>query len=277
MSEPGPDCITFWRSEGPDGAEFLRARYRSLRFAPHAHDRYLLALLTGGALEISDPRRCAVAGAGQVVLYDADRLHWGRAAAEEGWSILSIYLPASVLDRAASELGDRPAGTIGFPRMVADGAALARSVAQLWSAAARGSDALARESLLLDLVVAALVRHGGGSMATPVLGRESRAARLARDCIDGNFAEPLGLDRLAAVAGVGRFRVIRAFKQAYGVPPYAYLTNVRVREALVRLRAGMDVAETALACGFADQSHHSRMVKRSTGLTPARFRGRKTG
>ena len=35
-----------------------------------------------------------------------------------------------------------------------------------------------------------------------------------------------------------------------------------------------DFAEAALACGFADQSHLSRMFKRSTGVTPGRFRGR---
>lgn len=271
MSVAEPDRISFWRSH-PGGVEFLQARYRQLRFAPHAHDRYLLAALTGGALQISDPRRSEVAGAGQVVLYDADRMHWGQAAADRGWSIASVYLPPASLEQAAAELGPRSAGTIGFPRIVADDPLLAASIARLCRRAAAQDPDLAADCLLLAALAGALTRHAGRRLATPVVGRESRAAHLARDFIEGHFARPVRLDSLAALAGVGRYRLIRAFKAAYGVPPYAYLTNVRVRRAIQLLRGGMPVAEAALECGFADQSHLSRLVKRSTGVTPARFR-----
>jgi AraC-like DNA-binding protein len=33
------------------------------------------------------------------------------------------------------------------------------------------------------------------------------------------------------------------------------------------------LAETALAAGFCDQSHFSRVFKRLTGMTPAHFHG----
>src|SRR5258707_1919690 len=89
--------IAFWRHDGPDGAEFLKATYRELKFAPHAHDRYLFALITDGALEITDPGRSAIAAAGQGILYNHDQMHWGRSPSRDGRSISSMYLPPAYL------------------------------------------------------------------------------------------------------------------------------------------------------------------------------------
>jgi len=266
------ECISFWRGDGPCGTELLKGRYRTLRFAPHAHDRYLLGLITDGALEIVDPWRSAVATVGQVILYNHDQVHWGHAAARNGWSILSIYLPPDDLDRAAREMGRSAAGTIGFATIVAEDSGLARKIAALCAADARAHGALASESLLSAVLADALTRHADGYVRRPTVGRESRATRLARDFIDDNYASNVSLRELSHVSGIGRYWLIKAFKTAYGIPPYAYLTNVRVRHALRLLRDGMAIAEVALACGFADQSHLSRMFKRATGLTPGRFK-----
>ena len=37
------------------------------------------------------------------------------------------------------------------------------------------------------------------------------------------------------------------------------------------MRDGLALAEAALAAGFADQSHMSRLFKRAYGLTPAKW------
>src|SRR5258707_15766391 len=97
--------IAFWRHDGPDGAEFLKATYRELRFAPHAHDRYLFALITDGALEIIDPGRSAIAAAGQGVLYNHDQLYWGGFVSRGAVAVLSIDLAPDYLNHDARELG----------------------------------------------------------------------------------------------------------------------------------------------------------------------------
>jgi AraC-like DNA-binding protein len=267
-----PEQASFWRHDGPDGAEFLIGRYRQFTFAPHAHDRYLFALIAKGALEIIEPRRSATAAAGQVVLYGHDQVHWGRSAHREGWSILSIYLPPSYVDQAAQELGAPLGGTIGFPNIVNDDQQLARRIAMLCSPVEAASGALATESKLLAVLGDVLTRHADRRVKRPAVGRESRRTRIAREFIDHNYASNVSLRELSALSGVGRYWLIKAFKAAYGVPPHAYLTSVRVRQAQRLLRDGMEIAEAAVACGFADQSHLSRSFKRSTALTPGRFK-----
>jgi AraC-like DNA-binding protein len=38
------------------------------------------------------------------------------------------------------------------------------------------------------------------------------------------------------------------------------------------MRAGVPLAQVAMACGYADQSHFARRFKGSTGVAPAQWR-----
>jgi AraC family transcriptional regulator len=52
------------------------------------------------------------------------------------------------------------------------------------------------------------------------------------------------------------------------VTPYRWLIGRRVERAKTLLGVTSPLADIALACGFADQSHMTRMFKRATGMAP---------
>jgi AraC family transcriptional regulator len=83
------------------------------------------------------------------------------------------------------------------------------------------------------------------------------------------------LGELADVAGVHEVHLARAFRASYGCTIGGYFRTVRLGRALAMLRGSNDaIAEIALACGYADQSHLTRDVRNATGLTPAELRTR---
>ena len=84
----------------------------------------------------------------------------------------------------------------------------------------------------------------------------------------------VSLDELAAAAGIGKFRLIRLFRQRTGLPPHALQLAHRIRRARHLLEAGQTIAEASAAAGFADQSHLHRHFQRSLGMTPAEYRRR---
>ena len=51
----------------------------------------------------------------------------------------------------------------------------------------------------------------------------------ARDAMDGTYAEPLDIARLARVAHVSEAHFIRTFKATFGETPHRYLQRRRVR------------------------------------------------
>jgi len=98
---------------------------------------------------------------------------------------------------------------------------------------------------------------------------EPAAVRRAREYLFANLADNVPLADLAAVAGVGTFRLLRAFRKVHGVPPHRYQLAQRIEHAkrLIRDQAG-PLAAIAFETGFADQSHLTRNFKRWAGVTP---------
>jgi AraC-like DNA-binding protein len=101
--------------------------------------------------------------------------------------------------------------------------------------------------------------------------RAPRAVRLARAFLHDALADKVTLDALADHAGLDKFHLVRAFRDEVGLPPYEYLTYVRVSKAKELLQQGLLVAEAAQAVGFYDESQLHRHFRRIVGITPGRF------
>jgi AraC-like DNA-binding protein len=98
--------------------------------------------------------------------------------------------------------------------------------------------------------------------------------RLASDYLGDRLGENIGLDELAAAAGIGKFRLVRLFRERTGLPPHALQIAHRVRAARRLLEAGEAISSAAAATGFADQSHLHRHFARTLGMTPGEYQKR---
>lgn len=63
----------------------------------------------------------------------------------------------------------------------------------------------------------------------------------------------------------------KKFKAETGTTIQQYIMQHKVSESKVMLKSGLTVTEVALALGFFDSSHFSRVFKRATGLTPRKY------
>jgi len=96
--------------------------------------------------------------------------------------------------------------------------------------------------------------------------------RRARDLIDGHYAEPLDLTRLAAAARCSAYHFLRSFAAVYGETPARYLTRRRVERAAELLRsANLTVTEVCHLVGFASVGTFSTRFKQLVGLPPSAY------
>jgi AraC family transcriptional regulator len=96
--------------------------------------------------------------------------------------------------------------------------------------------------------------------------------RRAQEFMRANLARAMSLQEIADAAGVSVFHFARGFKQATGLPPHQYLTEMRIAEACSLLRYGnRSIGEVAQAVGLT-HSHFSVMFLRHFGMTPTQFR-----
>jgi AraC-like DNA-binding protein len=162
-----------------------------------------------------------------------------------------------------------------FPRSVIDDPDLAASLARLHGALRPDGASASRlegDARLVDFLARLIARHADLGRVPPSR-RESGAIARARDLLEARFAEEVDLADLAAVAGLSRSHLIRAFRRETGLTPHAYHVDRRFRAARRLLERGDPPGEVAAACGFCDQSHLNRVFKARMGVTPGAFRG----
>lgn len=82
----------------------------------------------------------------------------------------------------------------------------------------------------------------------------------------------LPIARIARQAGVSGAYASRSLRHSHGLSPQLLRRELRLRRALTLLAEDQPLADIAAVCGFADQSHLSRVVRACTGLPPARLR-----
>jgi transcriptional regulator GlxA family with amidase domain len=100
----------------------------------------------------------------------------------------------------------------------------------------------------------------------------SGAVARARDLLRDRLTDPPDLEALAAAVGARPFPLLRAFRDAHGLPPHAWLTQQRVRAARGLLDRDLPPAEVAVAVGFVDRAHLSRHFRRIVGVPPGAYR-----
>ncbi|MGW4242691.1 helix-turn-helix domain-containing protein [Nocardia sp. NPDC004722] len=99
--------------------------------------------------------------------------------------------------------------------------------------------------------------------------------RRARDLADRNYAEPLDLDALAAVAGVSKYHFLRSFAATYGKTPAVYLAERRIERAQDLLRAtNITVTETCMLVGYSSLGSFSRKFTELVGMSPSEYQAK---
>ncbi|WP_078857374.1 AraC family transcriptional regulator [Streptomyces sp. NBRC 109706] len=268
-SEPGQETARHWLAPELPGVDLLRARYVRRTFIRHTHRTFVIAGITQGVEAFHHRGTVERAGAGGLVMINPDVPHTGHAAVPEGWAYGALYPSPEVVDAIAAEVvGLR--GAAWFTDPVVHDPKAVRLVGRVLRATEEGN-ALAADSLL-RLTVARLLLTAGG--ARPRRVRRQAGARLAqraRECLLERMARPPTLERLAAGLDTSPFALLRAFRERYGMPPHAWLTDARVHRARELLDSGVRPADAALAVGFTDQSHLHRHFRRTVGVPPGAY------
>src|SRR5262245_17195638 len=245
------------------GFIFTETRHRpELTLPRHANDRAtLIAVLSGDYVETL----CGTAERhppGSLILRPPAEVH-SNSIGPRGAHCLLVELTAGRL-AALEDHGrffDRPHSLA--PGLVTAAALRAiRELSQLDEASP-----LVLESLALELIAHTL-RHDRRPAPNPKPAWLPRV----RDLLD---AEPgrATLTKVAQHAGLHPVYLARAFRAHVGCSVGEYVRRRRVARACDCLATSdMALSEIALASGFHDQSHFSRVFRRYTGMSPGAYR-----
>lgn len=97
-----------------------------------------------------------------------------------------------------------------------------------------------------------------------------------KEILRSGFTGHVSLESLAEAVGIHPASLARGFRIDEGTTVGDYVSRLRVQHACRLMSdASTGLADVAAACGFADQSHLTRVFKSITGLPPGLFRERR--
>ena len=131
------------------------------------------------------------------------------------------------------------------------------------------------DCMALAFCAHALLTYGGVSAGSVSVRSGLAPWQLRRACefIEANLDGDPSIADIAAGCGLSSSYFTKAFRQALGMPPHAWLSVRRIERAKKLLVEGkLELSEIALACGFVDQSHFSRTFVKIEGCSPGKWR-----
>ena len=244
-------------------------------------DAFILSLMFRGlddneAWENGRPCPRHSIAAGQFILRDLKRDQ--AALIEQPHHSLNLYLPRVALDEIADNAEARRIGELRYR----PGVPISDQV--VWHLGACLLPALEypeqTNRLFLEHVTLALathVAHTYGDLKplsrTRKGGLTGWQEKRAKEILSASLSGGVSLRELAEQCGLSVNYFSRAFKESTGLAPHQWLIRRRVEVAKAVLsNPHISLAEVALICGFADQSHFTRVFSRVMGISPGAWR-----
>jgi len=266
----------FFPGEGTSRPDVLHARFVRHAYSRHTHDEYVVGLIETGVQRFDLERAVHYAPAGSIFLINPGESHAGGSGLPDGYVYRTFYPPESLIRAAAAEFGATSTVLPSFAKPVITDQQLYDVLLAFHRSLADPASTLEQETHLRHAIALLVRRHTEAWSSDWRLARATPAIRRAREYLTESYVRDVSLSELARACGSSPFHLARAFTAQFGLPPHAYLNNLRVTRAKRMIRAGTSLAEVAYAVGYCDQSHLNRRFKKIVGVTPAQY-ARRTG
>jgi AraC-like DNA-binding protein len=270
MNAPRDSISKFWCIQPLRQLELQRAHWRDEVFPPHYHDSFEIAVLETGTQMTRCGGSTHAAGPDHVIVIPPGEMH-SVTAGGGSWSVRNFFPDARSVRAAAASVAGRSIPEPRFRDPVVYDPELAHLLRRLHDLLETGDCLLEMETVSARTGAELVARHSAARIETPKAVAVPKAAARARDYLAANFDKNISLTELSVIAGLDRFPLVRAFSKHFGLPPHAFLNQLRLLRAKTMLAQGIPPSETASRTGFSDQSHLTRKFKRWLGVTPGQY------
>jgi AraC-like DNA-binding protein len=272
---PATEQAKLWRVGDFQDLELMRATFVTRSFSPHYHEEFGIGVMEQGTLAYRTKGQNHMIPAGHLLVINPGEVHSGCAATATGWTYRIMYPNCSLVQQVMREILESETAQARmfpyFPSPTIRDPGLTQFVFRLHQNLEQTHFRLQQESYLISALTQLITRYAQRRPTLKPVGAESEAVRQVRDYLETCYTENISLDQLAQLVDLMPLRLLRVFRKEVGLPPHAYLIQVRVEQAKRLLRQGMAIAEVASETAFSDQSHLNRHFKRLTGITPGQY------
>lgn len=204
-------------------------------------------------------------------LINPGEVHACNPTAEAPWSYRMLYIDENLMNDVAAEMWEGKRAFAKLAPPIVDDARLYHLFKKLYDVFVHSDNRLEKDSCIHNALVYLLTHYSQQQKAVSSFTSTDEATLKTHDYLMVHLTENIALKRLAAVAGLSAYHLLRAFKQRYGLPPHTFQVQQRIHAAKKMLLKGDTIALVANELGFTDQSHFTKKFKSFVGATPKQY------
>jgi len=207
-----------------------------------------------------------------------DMRHSWLADIQSGFDVVNFCISQSALDEIAEDHGSKRVDELRCPMNEAKVDSVAMNLALAFIPALMRPNQT--NKLFIDhawrAVTAHLARTYGSHGQRSASGQGGLAPwqeRRAKEMLMADLSGSLSLPELSSACRLSCSHFSQAFRQTVGCPPHQWLLTQRVEQSKqLMLNTDQSLSEIALATGFADQSHFTRVFSQRVKVSPGVWR-----
>lgn len=238
------------------------------KFPNHFHEYYVIGFVKSGRRLLTCKNQTSIIYPGDLLLFNPRVNHACEQLDDQALDWCSLNISTTVMKKTAAGITGKNC-LPEFTAPVVRGSEAVTVLAGLHDMIMEKETCLKKEETFYCLIEQLILEY-----TKPVPEQPAEvSADIQAVCtyIESHFGCCLSLNDLSHIAGLNKYVLLKKFTRQQGITPYQYLSAVRINQAKLLLESGIVPSETALRCGFSDQSHFTRFFKTFTGLTPKSY------
>ncbi len=258
----------------------LLSNYPNFAADSHWHDDLEFISVLSGSIDYNVNGEILHLEAGQGIIVNARQLHYGFSAAHDECDFYCVLLHPMLL--CISQHIDREfvspiLADSSLPYVLLDSKTgwqkeVLSDIESIYLHRDRSNAALYIQSIFYHIWIA-LYENTLNAKCTKPQDRNLSVLKDMLVFVQGNYANKITLDEIAAAGNVSKSTCLTIFKKYLQDTPTNYLIGYRLKRAMEMLKdSDLSITEVALEVGFGGVSYFAETFKKNYGCSPSEYR-----
>lgn len=265
-----PNHIHFLSDPDLPYLEIRHSIYKGCSFSKHMHDTLSVGAILSGKGDVFIQNANHEIRKGDVIVIPPGVIHSCNPNSASKWEYLMAHIQEDWLTGSLPDFTDILRKS-ALTKPILRKESVFHSFLDFYESLQTAPEKLEKEERMIRMLALVFSHFGDSNDRGASTDPKPYFIEEMKHFLSENLDQKVSLEQLSKLTKVSPFYLLRSFSRHVGIPPHAYLLQVRINLARKLIREGGSLVDVALGTGFFDQSHFTKAFKRSVGLTPRKY------
>jgi len=252
-------------------AELNHSEEYFLDYSKHSHDSFSISVFGIGEVEVEfHTKEEELVSCNEIIIFNPNQVHQTKSEIKKTKNYFTLHVDTNWCKDIQTRLFGFSERFI-YTQNIIDDKLLTKKLFDVFQTLILEDKS--NSKVLEEIIVIILQKY----TILDKVQRESEEHMLCKkveEYILNNIKEQITIEDISKAVSYNESYLTRVFKKEYGLSPYAFLINKRVQKAKDKLLDDrrIKLSELSNEVGFYDQSHFSKVFKRTFATSPDKYR-----